>query len=229
MPNASEEFMPQLTIDQFAEKYALITDEALSRRQIHLIDEISAVTFEQVKHLYDALIEQDDKAPIHFIVGSAGGDVRSMMGIMNLILISKIPCYTYLMGETCSAGAWIFLCGHKRFVSNTPFVSFMIHPVEWGKEDSLGNHASHQAYVQSLSDSLLEMTESRTLIPKRDLRKLLSTETKYFTGASDLMKNGIATDLLDTATFWYIPKGKEPKSKKDKSKKEIEFLVEQQQ
>jgi ATP-dependent protease ClpP protease subunit len=133
------------------------------------------------------------------------------------------------MGETCSAGAWIFLCGHKRFVSNTPFVSFMIHPVEWGKDDSLGNHASHQAYVQALSDSLLEMTDSRTLISKRDLRKLLSTETKYFTGASNLLKHGIATDLLDTATFWHNPKVKEPKSKKDKIKKELEFLVEQQQ
>jgi hypothetical protein len=42
------------------------------------------------------------------------------------------------------------------------------------------------------------------------------------------MKNGIATDLLDTATFWYTPKVKNRKNKKDKSEKEIEFLAEQQ-
>lgn len=228
-PNASEEFPPQLSINALspqAGKYELVTDEALSRRQIHVIDDISDVTFEQTKNLYDALIEQDDKAPIHFVVGSSGGDVRSMMGIMNLILMSKTPCYTYLMGETCSAGAWIFLCGHKRFAANTPFISFMIHPVEWEKGDSLGNHASHQDYVQALSNNLIEFTASRTLLSKRYLKKLVSTETKYFTGA-EILKHGIATDLLDTSTFWYTPKeSKDSKPKKVKPKKEPEFLME---
>ena len=218
--NASEEFTTQ------AEKYELVTEEALSRRQIHVIDEISDVTFEQVKNLYDALVEQSDVLPIHFVVGSSGGDVRSMMGMMNLVLLSKTPCYTYLMGETCSAGAWFYLCGHKRFAANSPFISFMIHPVEWEKGDSLGNHASHQAYVQALSDNLIEFTASRTLLTKRYLKKLVSTETKYFTGA-EILKHGIATDLLDTSTFWLNPETKkEPKSKKVKAKKEPEFLME---
>lgn len=227
-PTVSEELTPQFSFPTPSVqpgKYELVTDEALSRRQIHVLDDISDITFEQVKHLYDALVEQDPKAPIHFIVGSSGGDVRSMMGMMNLVLMSKTPCYTYLMGETCSAGAWFYLCGHKRFAANTPFISFMIHPVEWEKGDSLGNHASHQDYVQELSNSLIEFTASRTLLSKRYLKKLVSTETKYFTGA-DILKHGIATDLLDTSTFWYVPKAKVTTPKPTKPKKETEMILE---
>ena len=217
-PNASEEFSPlPFTLPTNSPgKYELITDEALSRRMIHVIDEVSDVTFEQVKNLYDALVEADPNAPIHFIVGTNGGDVRSMMGMMNLVLLSKTPCYTYLMGETCSAGAWFYLCGHKRFVADTPFVSLMIHPIEWEKGDSLGNHLSHQDYVQKLSNSMIEFTASRTLLTKPYLKKLVSTETKYFIGP-EILKYGIATDLLTTSTFWVTPKAIKPKKtpKKD--------------
>lgn len=207
-PNVSEE-IPQISISpsSFSNpgKYELITDEAVSRRQIHIIDEITDASFEQVKNLYDELVELDPNEPIHFVVGSAGGDVRSMLGMMNLVLLSKTPCYTYLMGETCSAGAWFYLCGHKRFAANTPFISFMLHPVEWEKGDSLGNHRSHQDYVQKLSDSLIEFTASRTLLTKKYLKTLVSVETKYFTG-KEIFEKGIATDLLDTSTFWLKPK-----------------------
>lgn len=198
------------------DKYSLVTTEALSRRQIHIIDPVQDETFEQIKNLYDQLIEADIDKPIHVIVGTAGGDVRSMLGIMNLLLLSKTPCYTYIMGEVCSAGAWIYLCGHKRFAPKTQLISFMLHPMAWGKEeDTLGGHETHNRYASLLSKKLVALTAERTKIPQSRLKRLSTVETQYFVG-EELFSNGIATDILDTASFWLEDKPLVKKTKKAK-------------
>jgi ATP-dependent protease ClpP protease subunit len=204
----------QLTTSSHDDKYSLVTDEAVARRQVHIIDEVTDVTFEQVKNLYDQMIEEDSTKPVHFIIGTAGGDVRSMLGIMNLMLLSKAPCYTYLLGETCSAGAWIYLCGHKRFAPETNLVSFMLHPMEWNRSDSLGNHDSHNKYVEKLSQQLIKLTASRTKLSIQKLRKLATTETCYFVG-EELFEHGIATDVLNSVVFWHSEK---PVKKEKKEK-----------
>lgn len=211
----------QLTATSSQDKFSMVTDEAVSRRQIHIIDEVGEDTFEQVKNLYDELVDEDVEKPIHFIIGTVGGDVRSMMGIMNLMLLSSTPCYTYLMGETCSAGSWIYLCGHKRFAPKTNLVSFMLHPMEWNRSDSLGNHDSHNKYVEKLSNQLVKLTASRTKMTERKLKKLATIETQYFVG-EEIFTNGIATDVLETSTFWY-----NSKTKRDSKKSKTQTLIEQ--
>ena len=198
------------------DKYSLVTDENISRRQIFLVDEIVDSTFEQVKNLYDSLLEESLTAPIHFVIGTTGGDVRSMLGIMNLITLSQTPCYTYLLGETCSAGSWIYLSGHKRFCPKTSLVSLMLHPMEWNKVDSLGNQKSHIDYVNKLSNKLIDFTIQRTLLTKENLEKLATNETAYFVG-DEIFECGIATDELTTSAFWaLVPSKKKPRKSKAK-------------
>ena len=218
--SSGEELM--LTTTSQTDKFSLMSEESLSRRQVHLIDTITESTFEQVKNVYDQLVEMDSTAPIHFIVGTIGGDVRSMLGIMNLFALSKKnPCYTYLFGETCSAGAWIYLAGHKRFAPKTDLISIMFHPMEWNYEDSLGNQASQNKYVTALSNNLLKFALGRTKISERKLRQLATNETRYFVG-DELFEFGIATDELTDASFWLKPpvikEVKEDKKKATKSK-----------
>lgn len=204
------------------DKFSLVTEEAISRRQIHIIDDVTDASFEQVKNLYDELIDQDCTKPIHFIIGTVGGDVRSMLGIMNLILLSSVPCYTYLFGETCSAGAWIYLCGSKRFAPKTGLASFMLHPMHWNSTDSLGNHDSHNRYIDKIAQNLIKLTCARTKLTPRKLRKLATIETQFFVG-EELFEFGIATDVLDSVVFWHS--GKQEKPKRDKKQKP-EVLIE---
>lgn len=208
-------------LDTDTDKYSLVTDENLSRRQIFLIDEITGSTFEQVKNLFDSLLEESLTEPIHFVMGTVGGDVRSMLGIMNLILLSPAPCYTYILSETCSAGSWIYLSGHKRFCPKTNIVSLMLHPMEWNKVDSMGNHALHNKYVEKLSQQLITFTVGRTLLTKQRLQRLAATETAYFVG-EELFQYGIATDELTTSAFWALSSSlKKPITKKKSPKTKL--------
>lgn len=198
-------------------KTSLITEESVSRRQIHIIDEITKSSFEQIKNLYDTLVEDNQEEPIHFIIGSPGGEASSMLGIMNLMLLSKTPCFTYLLSETCSAGAWIYICGHKRFAPRTNLVSFMLHPLAWGMDsEALGTHNSYNKYLENLSNKLIAFTAKQTLIPIRRLKKLATSETQFFIG-EELFEQGIATDELTTSSFWLDTKKKTitPKSTGD--------------
>ena len=203
-PLGSEDGLEFISSGKDQDKYSLVTEEALSRRQIHIMGEITDVTFEQIKHLYDQLVEDDYNKPIHIILNGPGGDAGAMLGIMNLIILSKTPCYTYLMNEAFSAAAWIYLCGHKRFAPKTDLIGFMLHPINWDSSDSLGNHSALNTYIEKLSTQLIKFTAKQTKIPLKKLKKLSTVETQFFVG-DELFKYGIATDELTTSCFWFDP------------------------
>lgn len=206
---------PEITISgPGVDKFSLVDATLLKRRMIHLIDPITDVTFEQFKNAFDELLEVNPAEPVHIVVGTVGGDVRSMLGIMNLILLSKTPCYTYLLGETCSAGSWIYLCGHKRFAANTTLISFMLHPMESTKSDNFGNQISHVKYLDKLTNNLVEFTAKQTGMSKETLIKLFTSETYYFVG-QEIFDNNIATDKLSSSSFWVT----EPKNNSKPIKK----------
>lgn len=70
-------------------------------------------------------IEEDDKNdekekdykrdPIKLYINSCGGDVYDAWGLIDIILNSKTPIYTYCTGYAMSAAFNIFLAGHKRY------------------------------------------------------------------------------------------------------------------
>lgn len=207
------EFMTQSGPDN-----SFLTPDTLSRRQILICSEISNGTFEAVKEAYDALIEDNATDPIHVVLGSPGGDLASTLGIMNLLLLSPTPIYTYLMGETCSGGALIYLAGHKRFAANTNLVSLMLHPIGWEKEGNHGEQSALIDYMDSMKTKIRLFIGSRTKIPNELLTELGSHKTKYFVG-NELFMFGIATDELTTSAFWVAQKPKPKKATKSSKTK----------
>ena len=61
-----------------------------------------------------------------------------------------------------------------------------------------------------LSENLVALTAARTNIPQKRIKRLATIETQYFVG-EELFTNGIATDILDNASFWMTEK--KPKKK----------------
>ena len=57
--------------------------------------------------------EKDEKGePIKLYINSYGGSVYDMWGLIDVILNSKTPIYTYCTGYAMSAAFKIFLAGH---------------------------------------------------------------------------------------------------------------------
>lgn len=191
--------------------YSLATDEAVSRRTIHLIKPIEDSSFEMVKNLFDAIIEDtlvdgvlpENPLPIHVVCGTPGGDLNSMLGIMNLFLFSEIPIYTYVLSQTSSAGALIFLSGTKRFAPRNGLTSVMLHPTSWDGAGQRESHTAFHTFIKKIEKSLAELVLTRTKVPKKLLTELSTSKTHYFVG-EELFKYQIATDEFTTSLFWNI-------------------------
>ena len=78
----------------------------------------------------DENIAIEDRKPIKILLNTYGGDLDACQSFYNVIQISKTPVYVYNMGVCASAGALIFLSGHKRFALKGS--KFLIHEGEVG-------------------------------------------------------------------------------------------------
>lgn len=194
-----------------SDMYSLVTDEAVQRRQITLVKMIDETSFELIKNLYDAIVEDtlvdgklpEDPDPIHVVCGTPGGDLNSMLGIMNLFLYSEIPIYTYVLSQTSSAGALIYLSGEKRFAPRNGLASVMLHPTSWDGAGQRESHVAFHTFIKKIEKSLTELVQSRTKIPKKLLTELSVSKTHYFVG-EELFKYKIATDEYTSSMFWNI-------------------------
>lgn len=213
-----EEEAAELVMDSqesTSDMYELVTDEALSRRIINIIKPVEEASFEQIKNLYDALFEDtlisgvlpEDPLPIHVVCGTAGGDLNGMLGIMNLFLLSRIPIYTYVLSQTSSAGALIYLAGTKRFAPANGLASIMFHPTSWDAGGQRDSHMAFHVFIKKIEKSLTDLVQSRTRIPKKLLIDLSMSKTHYFVG-DELFKYGIATNELVDSSFWNIQPSK---------------------
>lgn len=96
-------------------------------RIIYLANDIRNISIGYTNAYLLSLIEKDDKGeakekeykrePIKIYINSYGGNLYDMWSLIDIILNSKTPIYTYCTGYAMSAGFKIFLAGHKRFVS----------------------------------------------------------------------------------------------------------------
>ena len=97
------------------------TDE----RILFLSDDIDNESVGSITWNILRLIKSDDekdkkekdyrREPIKLYINSYGGSVYDMWGLIDIILNSKTPIYTYCTGYAMSAAFKIFLAGHKRY------------------------------------------------------------------------------------------------------------------
>jgi ATP-dependent Clp protease protease subunit len=78
------------------------------------------------------LMQKNTPKQIKMIINSPGGEVPSAFALIDTIKGSKVPIYTYGMGEVASCGLLTFMAGEKgkRFITrNTAILS---HQFFWG-------------------------------------------------------------------------------------------------
>jgi len=189
---------------------SMLSESAIKYRQIYLCDNLDDSAYEEFKRAYDKLTDMDSVKPIHIVIGSAGGSVFSALGIINTILLSKTPIYTYVLNRAWSCGAWIYLAGHKRFAPNTGLTSFMLHPFSWTNDGGYNDQKAFIDNVTVLQHNLVVFAQSRTKIPESILQGISDSKNHYFTG-EELFSNGIATDVLESLDF-HLPAVKKKKA-----------------
>lgn len=131
---------------------SLIEISDITNRNIYIgdVEEDTGSAIESLIRFFNQCDNQlelagEERVPIKLWINSNGGVLDSAFTICDAIALSKTPIYTINQGKACSAGALIFICGHKRIAFPTSY--FLLH------EGSIGGASRLDAHkFQTMSD-----------------------------------------------------------------------------
>ncbi len=145
--------------------------------------------------------EQLDKAVntgqpfVPIIIDSYGGEVYSLLGMINKIQNCSIPCHTIVESKAMSCGAILFGMGNQRFMS--PHATLMLHEVSsasFGKSEEIKADAKETDRLNTLIFKLMAENCKKkhdfflNLVHKRN-------NTDCFLTAKEAKKLNICTEI----------------------------------
>lgn len=135
-----------------------------------------------------------EREPIKLYINSHGGDVCDIWGLIDVILNSKTPVYTYCTGYAMGTAFKIFLAGHKRYCYKHS--TFMYHQMNCWRS------GKYQDLVEDRDgmDELNKMNEAyileRTKFTQLDIDEIRTKKKDFYIHASDAVKYGIVDEVL---------------------------------
>lgn len=143
------------------------------------------------------LMRKDRPKHMKMIINSPGGDVSSAFALIDTMKGSKIPIYTYGLGEISSCGFMTFIAGergHRYITRNTAILS---HQYSWG---SYGKEHELMARVKEYNNTharIVEHYKRCTGLDERTIKKYLLPAEDVWLTAKEAVKYGIADAIVD--------------------------------
>lgn len=144
----------------------------------------------------DSEILRKDREPIRLHIQSEGGNIMDGFALVDIILTSKTPVYTYCEGYAESSALDIFLAGEKRFAFTHS--RFLIHSASATMTDMpLPNVERHLVRLRDLEELGKELLIKRTKLTREQVEELYSTNNDNFFGVTEAIEYGIVTDFIE--------------------------------
>ena len=131
------------------------------------------------------------------IINSPGGELTSAFALIDTMKGSKIPIYTYGLGEICSCGLLTFIAGEKgkRFITKN--TSILSHQFTWG---NFGKEHELMATVKEFGntkDRIIEHYKKCTGLSEKQIKTYLLPPEDVWLSAKEAVKYGIADEIVD--------------------------------
>ena len=143
------------------------------------------------------LMKKDRPKFMKFIINSPGGEVPSAFSLIDTMKGSKIPVYTYGLGEIASCGLLTFMAGakgHRYITRNTAILS---HQFSWG---SMGKEHELMASVKEFNNTsqrIVEHYKKCTGQTEATIKKFLLPPEDVWLTPKEAVKYGIADQIVD--------------------------------
>jgi len=175
------------------------------KRIFYLSDDIDNSTIAQLNFNILYILDKDarnekekcnyERKPIHIYINSNGGNVYDMWSLIDIMLNSKTPIYTYCTGYAMSAAFNIFLAGSKRFISK--HATLLYHQISCWRSGKYQDLVEDRKQMDWLQNSIEEYIMSRTKITKELLNDFRETKRDvYFHCDKDAKVLGVVTDFI---------------------------------
>ncbi len=130
---------------------------------------------------------------ITIYIDSPGGDLFNCINMCNHILsVDDVIVDTVCLGEACSAGLLILLCGKNRSIcENTVLMS---HDFTWTQTTPSKEHGNLTRCKEHY-DNVLKKIMSRTCLSNNEIDSYLQPQSRYIF-SQEALEKGFATILL---------------------------------
>ena len=140
---------------------------------------------------------------IPIVISSFGGQVHSLLPMIDLIKASRKPVATIALGKAMSCGATLLAAGTKGYRYAAPNADIMIHEVSsmsWDKNTDMQNDAKHTKYLNDLLFKMIAEWAGKK-DPKFFLKILNSkSNVDWYLTANECKKLGLV-DHVGVPTF----------------------------
>lgn len=135
----------------------------------------------------------EERKPIKLMLFCYGGDIDSCNHLIDVMLISKTPVYTYNMGVAMSAGLCIFIAGTKRFCLKRS--NALIHSGSGSLSGTAQQVFSSSTAYKKTVDNMFDYIAEQSKIPKSTLKR--KSKEEWYINSDEQVKLGIADKIID--------------------------------
>ena len=134
------------------------------------------------------------REPIKLYINSYGGEVYDMWGLINVILNSKTPIYTYCTGYAMSAAFEIFLAGHKRYCYE--YSTFMYHQMNCSRQGKYQDIVEDRDEMDWLNKMNEEYVINRTKFDDTIIKEIREKKRDFYIHSNKAAEYGIVDEIL---------------------------------
>ena len=143
------------------------------------------------------MVAKNKPKQMKLLINSPGGEVHSAFALIDTIKGSRIPIYTYGLGEIASCGLLTFIAGEKgkRFITRN--TSILSHQFFWG---TIGKEHELFAAVKEFDNTkqrIVEHYKRCTGMTEANIKKYLLPPEDVWLTAKEAVKYGIADEIVD--------------------------------
>jgi len=169
-------------------------DVIIETNTIYLTGEITPSSVGSVIMKMNCLMLENPKKAINLVIMSEGGDVYSMLGLIDVIHSLPVKVNTHGIGAVMSAAAIILICGTGRRTT-TKHSTIMLHE---GTIDNSGKATDIRSginYLTQIEQLILELVTSHSNKNQKYWEEILKFDT-YFT-PEEALKIGLIDKIIN--------------------------------
>lgn len=177
----------------------------VEKRLFYLSNDIDNETIGKLCFNLAYIIQEDDyneqtqigyvREPIKLFINSLGGSTYDMWALIDMMLNSKTPIYTYCTGYAMSSAFKIFLAGSRRFMSE--HATLLYHQLSQYRSGKYQDLIERNEDMIRCQEKIEEYVMSRTKITKEKLLEIREKKIDWFIYAEDAIELGVATDIIE--------------------------------
>jgi ATP-dependent Clp protease protease subunit len=171
--------LKQLTVDPNIKHESMLTEPVIIK-----VTEFSEKGFSNFHDMFQKAVDSKQSV-IPISIDSYGGQVYSLLGMLELIRTSPVPVATYVASKAMSCGAVLLSAGTNGYRFIAPNATVLVHQVSGGSYGKVEDVEVSSTHMVALNKQLMGI-----------LSKNSGHDAKYF--SRELLKNGNA-DLYYTA------------------------------